>query len=103
MCYLSKIDEIVEPQNYAEAAPIREWRGAMLQEYKALEKNGTWTIVELPKDKRPIGCRWVYKVKYKVDGTIERYKARLVAQGYTQIEGVDYHETFAPVAKMTSV
>lgn len=75
----------------------------MLKEYQALENNGTWSVVNLPKGKRPIGCRWVYKVKYNADGTIERYKARLVAQGYTQIEGVDYHETFAPVAKMASV
>ncbi|KAL9228263.1 hypothetical protein vseg_003863 [Gypsophila vaccaria] len=102
-CFLSKIDAVVEPQKYSEAACIPEWRAAMLKEYQALENNGTWSVVNLPKGKRPIGCRWVYKVKYNADGTIERYKTRLVAQGYTQIEGVDYHETFAPVAKMSSV
>ncbi|XP_074291421.1 uncharacterized protein LOC141618213 [Silene latifolia] len=101
--FIAAIDATKEPRNYAEAIQKDEWKIAMAKEIDALEKNGTWKIVDLPKGKRPIGCKWVYKIKHKVDGTIERYKARLVAQGYTQIEGVDYHETFAPVAKMTSV
>jgi hypothetical protein len=75
----------------------------MKAEIKALEENNTWVVTDLPSDKHPIGCKWVYKVKYKSDGTIERYKARLVAKGYTQCEGLDYLETFSPVAKMTTV
>ena len=71
----------------------------MKEELKALEKNKTWVIVPLPKNKKPVGCKWVYKIKYNCDGTIERYKARLVAKGFTQTYGIDYNETFAPVAK----
>ena len=72
-------------------------------EIAALEANNTWTITPLPHDKHPVGCKWVYRIKYKADGAIERYKARLVAKGFTQNEGLDYLEIFSPVAKMVSV
>ncbi|CAM8984711.1 unnamed protein product [Rhodiola kirilowii] len=75
----------------------------MQNEIIALQDNHTWDIVDLPEGKHAIGCKWVYKVKRHSDGTIERYKARLVAKGYTQEEGLDYHETFAPVIKMTTI
>ena len=66
----------------------------------ALERNQTWEIVELPKEKKTVGCKWVYALKYKTDGSLERYKSRLVAKGFTQTFGIDYQETFAPVAKI---
>ncbi|CAM8920684.1 unnamed protein product [Rhodiola kirilowii] len=75
----------------------------MNKEILALETNNTWLLTELPADKTLVDCKWIYKVKFHSDGSIERYKARLVARGFTQVEGLDYHETFAPVAKMTTV
>ncbi|GKV32406.1 hypothetical protein SLEP1_g41016 [Rubroshorea leprosula] len=75
----------------------------MEDEMNALEKNNTWTLETLPAGKRPIGFQWVYKIKYKVDGIVERYKAHLVAKGFTQVEGLDYYDTFAPVAKLVTV
>ena len=75
----------------------------MDKEIAALESNRTQTFIALPFGKKPIGFKWVYKIKRKADGSIERYKAHLVAKGYTQLQGVDYSETFSPVVKLTMV
>ena len=75
----------------------------MDEEMAALQRNQTWDLVPLPKGQKPIGCKWVFKRKMGLDGSIEKYKARLVVQGYSQVEGVDYGEIFSPVAKMTSI
>jgi hypothetical protein len=75
----------------------------MAAEIHALEANNSWLLTDLPPNKCHIGCQWVYKVKLKANGEVERYKARLVAKGYTQCEGLDYSDTFSPIAKLTTV
>ena len=89
--------------SFSQAVQFPEWKAAMDKEIAALELNNTWTLTPLPAGKSPIGCKWVYRVKYHSDGSIERYKARLVAKGFTQKLGLDYSETFSPVAKSVSV
>lgn len=101
--FLAAISAGIEPQTFAEAVKDERWRQAMQLEIEALENNGTWTVEALPPNKKAIECKWVYRIKYHSDGTIERYKARLVILGNNQVEGLDYHETFAPVVKMVTV
>ena len=91
------------PTRVEEALKDPKWAKAMDEEMLALQKSNTWEVMPLPKGKRTVGCRWVFTIKYKADGSIDRYKARLVAKGYTQTYGVDYQETFSPVAKMNTV
>lgn len=100
---LASIISADEPRTFTEAMKHSHWKEAMATEVRALENNNTWTVTTLPPGKKPVGCKWVYKIKFKPDGSIERYKARLVAKGYTQQEGIDYHDTFAPVAKLVTV
>nr|KYP48666.1 Retrovirus-related Pol polyprotein from transposon TNT 1-94 [Cajanus cajan] len=93
----------IEPKNYQQAAQSPHWIKAMQEELGALKMNKTWCLTPLPIGKFVIGSKWVYKIKYNSDGTLQRYKARLVAKGYNQTEGLDYFDTFAPVAKLTIV
>ncbi|KAM1425821.1 hypothetical protein TB2_017749 [Malus domestica] len=101
--FLSKISASSEPSSFQEANSQLIWQTAMDEELRALNENKTWSITKLPKGMRAVGCRWVYKTKFKSDGSVERHKARLVARGFTQTYGINYKETFAPVAKMNSV
>ena len=101
--FISQLDNVQIPRNIEEAMTVPEWQQAVLAEMKALEDNDTWEFVDLPKGKKPVGCKWVFTTKYKADGTLEKYKARLVAKGFSQIYGMDYNETFAPVAKLNTI
>jgi len=87
----------VEPNTYSETVKLDCWRKAIQCEVSAFESNQTCDTTLLPKNKTPIGCKCVFKIKYKADGTVERYKARLVVKGYTQTEDINYLETFSPV------
>nr|QBH67611.1 putative Ty1-copia subclass retrotransposon protein [Ustilago esculenta] len=80
-----------------------KWQEAIQKELNSHQENNTWTVVNAPNNANIIGCRWVFKVKRKGDGTINKYKARLVAQGYTQVHGINYKETFTPVVKMATL
>ncbi|GJW58994.1 retrovirus-related pol polyprotein from transposon TNT 1-94 [Tanacetum coccineum] len=101
--FVSSVHCLYEPESYTEAVCDPFWQGAMAEELTTLHQTHTWDVVPLPIGKRAIGSRWVYKIKIKSDGSVERYKARLVAKGYSQEYGMDYEETFAHVAKMTTV
>jgi hypothetical protein len=92
-----------EPETFEDAQIHVEWKKAMEEEFAALEQNQTWVLVPKPTDVKPISCKWIYKIKRRTDGVIERYKARLVARGFSQQYGLDYDETFSPVAKITTV
>ncbi|KAJ0609721.1 putative RNA-directed DNA polymerase [Helianthus annuus] len=101
--FVSLLNKTIKPSSYNEAAKDPRWVEAMNKEMEALFRNNTWTLVDLPHGRKPIGCKWVYKVKYKSSGEIERFKARLVAKGFNQREGLDFGETFSPVVKMVTV
>jgi transposase InsO family protein len=92
-----------EPTCFEEAIQKKEWEDAMTEEYQSIIKNDVWEIVPRPKSKDVVSSKWLFKIKHVVDGSIEKYKARFVARGFSQKEGIDYEETFAPVARYTSI
>jgi hypothetical protein len=91
---------MVEPKNFNEASKDVNWLKSMNEELDQIEKNVTWELVPRPTNKNVIGSKWVYKNKMNEQGNIVRNKARLVCKGYAQIEGLDFDETFAPIARL---
>lgn len=102
--FVSSIED--EPTTYRQAISCSDslkWIEAMKNEYNSLIMNKTWELCKLPAGRKPVDCKWVYKLKYRSDGTIDRYKARLVARGFSQKYGIDFKETFSPVVRMDSI
>ncbi|GJT39788.1 ribonuclease H-like domain-containing protein [Tanacetum coccineum] len=102
-CFSTSLNKSAEPSTFYDAIKDRNWIDAMNAEIEALNRNNTWTITTLPKGRKAIGSKWVYKIKYKATGNIDRYKARLVAKGFGQKEEIYFDETFSPVVTMTTV
>jgi hypothetical protein len=75
----------------------------MLEEYRSIKKKNVWDIVPRPKDKSVVCSKWIYKIKHAADGSVEKFKEIFIARGYNQKEGINYEETFSPVAKYTSI
>ena len=94
---------VVEPSSFKEAMLHHDWQAAMKIEYVVFLTNSTWKLVPKPVNKRIIGCKWIYKLKLKADGLVDRFKARLVAKGFNQTYGIDYFETFCLVVKPTTI
>lgn len=94
---------VYEPAGFEEAKLDKNWMVAMKEELHMFEKNNTCQLVEIPQDRKVNGVKWVFKTKFNVDGSINKFKARLVVKGYSQIFGVDYSNTFAPVAKLDTI
>ena len=101
--FTESVDDEAIPKDIYSALQEEKWRKAVMEEMLALEKNGTWEIMDLPYGKHTIGSKWVFTIKYNSNGKVDRYKVRLVAQGFTQTQGLDYEETFAPVVKLNSI
>jgi len=96
-------DALAEPTCFSNANNISEWRAAMQTEFNAIPQNKTWSLAPPTTATNVVGCKWVFKLKRKADGTIERHKASLVDKGYHQQVGLDFGETFSPVVKPTTI
>ncbi|XP_075076631.1 uncharacterized protein LOC107793242 [Nicotiana tabacum] len=101
--FIASLDSARIPKTVREALSHPGWNDAMIEEMMALDENGTWELADLPTNKKAIGYKWVFAVKFNSDRTVACLKARLVAKGYAQTYGVDYLDTFSPVAKLASV
>lgn len=104
--FINQVIAVPEPSSYREAMKSTEkdkWVEAMNSEINSLKENETWKLTQLPNNRKALNCKWVFKVKKNPDGSIDKFKARLVAVGYSQKKGIDYYKTFSPVAKLSTI
>ena len=103
--YVALLCDIIdkEPSSYEEAAEKKEWKDSMIEEYHSIMKNYVWGIVPRPEEFSVMTSKWIYKIKHVADDSIEKHKARFMARGFSQKEGIDYKETFAPATRYTSI
>jgi hypothetical protein len=92
-----------EPSCHGEATRHQFWQNSMTEEYRSIMKNDVWDIVSRSEGKSVVISKWIYKIKHATDGSVEKYKVRFVARGFSQVEGIDYEETFASVSRCTSI
>ena len=95
-----------DPRSVKEAINSQDsdlWKKAMDEEMDSLDKNEAWNLVQLPARRKAVGSKWLFKKKLNAEGKVDNYKSRLVAKGYSQVEGIDFGEIFSPVAKLTSI
>jgi hypothetical protein len=100
---LAQVSKTHDPETFAEASDHKYWDTTMNEEYHSLMENDTWDLVPLPKGRKIVKCKWVYRTKYALDGSVDRHKAQLVSKVFSQVEGIGYNETFAPIDKMNSI
>ena len=93
----------VELENYEEAIKHDVWKKFMEEEIRMIEKNNTWELVAIPREREVVSLKWIYKIKLNEEGDIQKHKARLVARGFTQKPGIDFYETFSPVSRLETI
>ena len=94
---------VLEPTDFEAAKNDKRWMSVKKEELVVIEKNQTWELVEKPKDRKTIGLKWVFRTKLNFDGSVNKHKAKLIVKGYAQVWGVDFSETFAPVARLDTI
>jgi hypothetical protein len=92
-----------EPSTFEKASKHQVWKDAMIEEYDSILKNDVWEVIPRPRGKSMVTSKWLYKIKHSADGSVEKFKARFVASGFSQKEGIDYGEIFAHVSRYTSI
>ena len=92
-----------EPSSFLEVAQNDVWQEAMVEEYDSIMKNQVWEVVSRPQGKKVVGSRWIYKVKHAAERSVDKYKEHFVENGFSQNEGIDYEETFTPIARYSSI